>query len=55
MTPQMRDVLVTAYLDYLNNYISVDCYAESNGLTREEGASLIALARTVSWHDHPEA
>lgn len=51
----MRDVLIAAYKDYLNNYLSVEKYAEHNGLTEAEGQALLDLAREVINHDHPES
>jgi hypothetical protein len=50
-----RQSLITLYLDYLNNYITVERYAECNGLTVEQAHSLITLSRHVFNSDHPEA
>jgi hypothetical protein len=50
----MRDMLINAYLDYRNNYLTVDKYAEHNGLTPEQGAEFIALAKSVFNSKHPE-
>jgi len=50
----MRDTLIAAYLDYINNYAQYALYAEHNGLTNEEGEQLIKLARKVFEHSHPE-
>ena len=35
------------YLDYVNNYITVDCIAEHNGLTKEHADELIKIGRTI--------
>jgi len=51
----MRDQLIAAYLDWRNNYLSLDCYAEHNGLTVEQADSLLILAREVFTTSHPEA
>jgi hypothetical protein len=50
-----RQSLITLYLDYLNNYVTVERYAECNGLTVEQAHSLITLGRHVFNSDHPEA
>jgi hypothetical protein len=49
-----RELLKEVYRDYLNNYITVNCYAERNGLTFKEADELIALARRVCYAPHPE-
>jgi hypothetical protein len=51
----MRHVLSTAYLDYLNNYLSVATYAEHNGLTVPQGQAFIALAKSIFESSHPDA
>jgi hypothetical protein len=51
----MRDTLILAYLDYLNNYLTPEKYSEHNGLTVEQGHALLALAKTVFNTPHPEA
>jgi len=51
----MRDVLLAAYLDYFNNYLSTSLWAEHNGLTEEQGAALIDIARKVARSEHPDA
>lgn len=51
----MRDTLIAAYMDYFNNYLSVERYSEVNGLTDEEGKMLIDLARLVASHEDPES
>lgn len=51
----MRDILIEAYLDYRNNYLTIEKYAEHHGLTTQEGETLIDLAEKVFNHDHPEA
>ena len=51
----MRDTLIAAYLDYRNNYLSVQTWAEHNGLTWAEGEQLLILARCVFDHPPPDA
>ena len=50
----MRDILIAAYLDYVNNYATAALYAEHNGLTTSEALALLNVARKVAEHDHPE-
>ena len=50
-----RQSLIALYLDYLNNYVTVERYAECNGLTVEQAQSLITLGRHVFNSEHPEA
>lgn len=52
--PNMREVLKAVYLDWINNYLSIQAYAEHNGLTVEEAEKLIMLARCVYSHPHPD-
>jgi len=51
----MRDKLSNIYIDYLNNYLSYERYAECNGLYISEAKVLITLAREVYNTNHPEA
>ena len=51
----MRESLIAAYLDYLNNYLTVARYASDNGLTEEQAGALINLARHVFNSAHPGA
>jgi hypothetical protein len=52
---QSRDTLIQIYLDYWNNYITTQRFAECNGLTDSEAQRLIDLAREVFNHPHPES
>lgn len=51
----MRELLIDVYLDWRNNYLSIEAYAANNGLLLTEAVSLISLARAVFTHVHPEA
>ena len=51
----MRDTLINMYLDWRNNYLTVERYAECNGLLVNEAQKLIDLGRAVFNHAHPEA
>ena len=39
------NALREAYLDYVNNYLTVDVYADRNGLTYDQASRLIQLGR----------
>ena len=51
----MRNQLIDIYLDYYNNYLTYERYAECNGLHVTEAQILINLARAVYNTKHPEA
>ena len=50
-----RNNLIDIYLDWRNNYLTYDVFAEHNGLTVEQGTALIELARAVFNSQHPDA
>lgn len=50
----MRDVLIKTYLDFLNNYVSFEKYAEHNGLHYDQAWDLIQVAKRVYESKHPE-
>ena len=52
--PAAREMLVALYLDYRNNYLTPERYAECHGLYRHEAHILLELASQVEGHDHPE-
>ena len=52
---QARETLINLYLDFLNNYLTVERYAECNGLTVDHARELITLSRMVFNIPHPEA
>jgi hypothetical protein len=51
----MRIQLIDIYLDYWNNYLTPERYAECNGLRVHEAIKLIDLARSVFNTCHPES
>lgn len=50
-----RDNLIAVYLDWVNNYVAIERYAEHNGLHVDEANILIKLARDVFNSRHPDA
>jgi hypothetical protein len=51
----MRDILIKAYLDYVNNYLTIEKWAEHNGMTVEHAARFMRLALDVLNSKHPDA
>lgn len=51
----MRQILINAYLDYVNNYLTFAKYGEHNGLTEEQATRFLVLAREVYNSQHPDA
>ena len=50
-----RDLLLGVAADFQNDYLTVNHYAECNGLYLEQAQKLIALARSVRDSQPPEA
>ena len=51
----MRNTLIEAYLNYRNNYLTPERWAEHNGLSEEHGKALLVLAKAIYESKHPEA
>ena len=52
---EFRGVLIEVYLDYRNNYLTIEKWAEHNGLNRTQGETVLWVAREVFESMHPEA
>jgi hypothetical protein len=50
-----RTYLENLYLDWRNNYLSIDVFAEHNGITKEQAEALLKIAKDVSGTAHPDA
>jgi hypothetical protein len=50
-----RQYLIDLYLDWRNNWLSVEAFSEHHGLTYADATLLIQLARDVFNQPHPEA
>lgn len=50
-----REELIKVYLDWLNNFISIERYAEHYGYHLHEAQELIGLAKHVFHTAHPES
>ena len=49
-----REDFERVYLDWVNNFLSIERYAEHYGLYPKEAEALIDLARRVCAIPHPE-
>lgn len=49
-----REKLSDIYLYWVNNYLTIEKFAEHNGLYPNEAKTLIDLARDCFHKDHPE-
>jgi hypothetical protein len=50
----MRDKLISTYLDFINNYLTIELFAEHNLLTVDQAKQLIALSKAVFETDIEE-
>lgn len=55
MSKQYRDVLIAIYLDYKNDYLTPETFADHNGLHVDQAQRLIDLGRDVFNSAHPDA
>ena len=50
-----REDFLNEYLDWLNNYLSIDKFAEHRGLTVPEAETYLKLCKSCFDNLHPEA
>lgn len=50
-----REQLFKDYTDWVNNYLSIEVFAEHRGLTQSEAKMLIDLAKSCFENNHPGA
>lgn len=51
----LRDTLEAYYLDFVNNYLTVELFAEHNGLYVHEAQKLLELGKSCHNLKHPDA
>ena len=51
----LRNVMIDYYLDYRNNYLTMDKFAEHNGLHLDQAIDLIRQAKVIFNSSHPGA
>lgn len=49
-----RETLIKIYLDWFNNYVSIETFAEHNGLYIGQAKDLLRLAKNVYHSEHPD-
>ena len=52
---QARQYLIDIYLDWRNNYLSIEKFAEDNGLHYTQASKLLQLGAEVFESEHPES
>ena len=52
---ERTESLSEIYLDWVNNYLTIEKFAEHYGLYPKEAEILINLARDCLYEEHPEA
>lgn len=52
---QARDYLTDLYLDFRNNYLTIEKFAEHNGLHVKHAILLMEVAEQVFDSKHPDA
>jgi hypothetical protein len=50
-----RESLLEMYFDYVNNYLTIEKFAEHRGLYVDEALILIDLAKRFLKKNHPES
>jgi hypothetical protein len=50
-----RETLTALYLEWVNDYASLDTFAEHHGLTPDEAGLLLVVAKSCFENPHPEA
>lgn len=51
----MRETLVKWYLEYVNDFITVERFAEYHGITQDQALVVIQLGKTLNETPHPDA
>jgi hypothetical protein len=51
----IRELLISEYLDFWNNYLSPSVFGEHRGLTEDQAHQLINLGRDLFNSKHPDA
>ena len=55
ITPDVRTYCEAALMDWRNNYLTVEKFAEHNGLREDDARAFLAVAHVVFDSPHPEA
>lgn len=52
---QNKTYLIEIYYDWVNNYLTIEKYADHNGLHIHQAHALIELAKMVANSSHPDS
>jgi hypothetical protein len=55
MNQSAREFLTAFYLDYVNDFLTIERFAEYHGLQVEHARKLVMLADDIRNSTHPEA
>lgn len=50
-----REALFALYLEWVNDYLTIEKFAEHHGLTVSEAAALIEVSQSCFENNHPES
>lgn len=50
-----REQLINLYLVWVNDFLTIDGFADHFGLTNSEAEMLLSVARSAYQNPHPEA
>ena len=50
-----RESLMRLYLSWVNDYLTIEKFAEHHGLTPNEAALLVSVAQSCFENPHPES
>jgi hypothetical protein len=51
---ELREILKDYYMDWRNNYLTPERFAEHNGLKTEQAVILLGVMKEVFYSPHPE-
>ena len=54
LTPDVRTYCEAAWMDWRNNYLSTEVFADHNGITPEQARTFISIAKAIFHTPHPE-
>lgn len=51
---ELRDIILERYVDFINNYLTINKFAEHNGLTVKQATAFLDLAQDIFDSKHTE-
>ena len=49
----IRTLALSIYKEWFNNYLSIEAFAEKNGLEEEHAKELLGVCRKIAYTHHP--